>query len=98
MNRHMQLARRFMHTINKRYARLSSVFLAVIVLWVDIITDTEIHFPLVYVLPVALAASRGQHYLAYALATTLPLLRIGFEFPWEPARRLPLPASTPSSK
>ena len=82
MNRHMQLARRFMHTINKRYARLSSVFLAVIVLWVDIITDTEIHFPLVYVLPVALAASRGQHYLAYALATTLPLLRIGFEFPW----------------
>ena len=51
-------------------------------LCIDIVTGPEIQFPLIYVLPVGLAAWRSQRYLAYGLAMTLPVLRIGLEFPW----------------
>ncbi len=78
----MPRALRCLDRIQKRYARLSSLLLAALVLWIDIVTGTEIQFPLIYVLPVGLAAWRSQRYLAYGLAMTLPVLRIGLEFPW----------------
>ena len=83
MSEDMLRAPRFIGKISREYAKLSSVFLAVTVLWIDVITGREIQFPLVYVLPVGLAAWRQQRILAYGMALTLPVLRIGFEFSWE---------------
>ena len=79
----MLRALRVIGKISREYAKLSSVFLAVAVLWVDVITGKETQFPLVYVLPVGLAAWRQQRILAYAMAITLPVLRIGYEVSWE---------------
>lgn len=79
----MLRALRFIGKISREYAKLSSAFLAVAVLWIDVITGREIKFPLVYVLPVGLAAWRQQRILAYVMAITLPVLRIGFEVSWE---------------
>ncbi len=78
----MRRALRFVEKISKKHPKLSVVIFAVLVLWIDIISGQEIQFPLVYVFPVGLAAWRSQRYLAYALAMMLPVLRIGYEFPW----------------
>jgi phosphoenolpyruvate-protein phosphotransferase (PTS system enzyme I) len=78
----MQRVLEFIVKISRTYPKLTSVFVAVAVLWIDIITDKEIHFPLVYVIPVGLAAWRKQRIPAYMMAVILPLLRIGYEFPW----------------
>ena len=82
MQRARQSARRLMVRINRRYAALVTVFLTLFVLGIDLITGPEIQFPLLYVLPVGLVAWRNQRFLAYALAILLPLLRTGYEFPW----------------
>jgi phosphoenolpyruvate-protein phosphotransferase (PTS system enzyme I) len=73
---------KFIVHINRTYPKLTSVFVALIVLWIDIITDKEIHFPLVYVIPVGLIAWQRQRIPAYVMAVILPILRIGYEFPW----------------
>jgi phosphoenolpyruvate-protein phosphotransferase (PTS system enzyme I) len=78
----MQRTLRFVVQINKINPKLTGVFVALIVLWLDIITDKEIHFPLVYVIPIGLVAWQRQRIPAYLMAVTLPLLRIGYEFPW----------------
>ncbi len=78
----MQRSRQFMEKVSKQYPKLSSITFAMLVFWIDIITGTEIQFPLIYVFPVGLAAWRKQSSLAYALATTLPVLRMACEFPW----------------
>ncbi|MCM8594081.1 phosphoenolpyruvate--protein phosphotransferase [Accumulibacter sp.] len=70
-------------SIGSRYPRGSSLFLAALALWIDIVTGRDVQFPLVYVLPVALAAWRGERLFASLLGVVLPLLRIGFEIPWE---------------
>ena len=51
-------------------------------MWIDVVTGREIKFPLVYVIPVGLAAWRKQRILAYIMAMTLPVLRIGYEIEW----------------
>ena len=79
----MQRALRCIAEINRKYAQLSSIFIAAVVLWIDIVTGKEIQFPLVYVIPVGLAAWRKQRWLAYIMAITLPVLRIGYELDWE---------------
>jgi phosphoenolpyruvate-protein phosphotransferase (PTS system enzyme I) len=87
----MQRVPRFIVHINRTYPKLTSVFVAVAVLWIDIITDKEIHFPLVYVIPVGLAAWQRQRIQAYFMAVILPLLRIGYEFPWGSPASLAVP-------
>lgn len=78
----MQLAPRLLEKVSNGHPALFSVGVAAIVLWVDVMAGEEVRFPLLYALPVGFAAWRHQRYLAYALASTLPLLRIVFEFPW----------------
>jgi phosphoenolpyruvate-protein phosphotransferase (PTS system enzyme I) len=73
---------RFIEKLNIKYPKLSIVCLAVAVLWIDVITGREIQFPLVYVIPVGLAAWRKRRILAYTMAITLPVLRIGYEIEW----------------
>ncbi len=78
----MLIALRFIDKINRKYPQLSIVCLAVAVLWIDVVTGREIKFPLVYVIPVGLAAWRKKRILAYVMAITLPVLRIGYEIEW----------------
>ncbi|WP_186409273.1 phosphoenolpyruvate--protein phosphotransferase [Candidatus Accumulibacter aalborgensis] len=82
MSERMASALRWPASMARKYPGASSVVLAVVVLSIDLVTGSETQFPLVCVLPVGLAAWRHLRYLAYALATTLPVLRIAFEFPW----------------
>jgi phosphoenolpyruvate-protein phosphotransferase (PTS system enzyme I) len=79
----MHRALRLFERIHGPNAILLSVALALAALWVDYITGRDIQFPLVYVLPVGLAAWRNQGRLAYALAMTLPVARGAFELPWD---------------
>jgi phosphoenolpyruvate-protein phosphotransferase len=65
-----------------KHPKLPIVCLAVAMLWIDVITGREIKFPLVYVIPVGLAAWKRQRILAYVIAMTLPVLRIGYEIEW----------------
>ena len=77
----MQLALRLILRINGTYPKLSSVFVAAAVLLMDILTGKDIQFPLVYVVPVGMAAWRKQRALAYCMAVMLPVLRIVYELP-----------------
>jgi len=73
---------RFINKINDRTATFFNVFLTVIVLWIDLITGSEVQFPLIYVLPVGMAAWRNQKVMAYGMTLLLPLVRGLYEFPW----------------
>jgi phosphoenolpyruvate-protein phosphotransferase len=79
----MLRALQFIEKISRKYPKLSIICLAVAILWIDVVTGREIRFPLVYVIPVGLAAWRKQRILAYAMAITLPVLRIGYEIEWD---------------
>jgi phosphoenolpyruvate-protein phosphotransferase (PTS system enzyme I) len=78
----MPRALRFIVRINRTYPKLSSIIVAMAMFWIDIITSSEIQFPLIYVFPVGMAAWQRQRILAYGMAIILPVLRIGYEFPW----------------
>ena len=67
----------------------SCFLLASIVLILDFITGQEIYFPIVYALPVGVAAWHNKKYLAYALAILLPLARISYHFLWNDNQSLP---------
>jgi len=58
------------------------ILVAVIVFAIDYITGESIQFPILYVLPVGMAAWQDKKNTAYTLAILLPLLRVGFHFPW----------------
>jgi hypothetical protein len=61
----------------------SSMVVAILVFFIDFITGKSIHFPILYVLPAGMAAWKGHIRVAYLIAIMLPLLRIGFHFPWQ---------------
>ncbi len=75
----MQRALRFIVRINRTYPNLSSIVVASVLLLIDIATDKEIQFPLVYVVPVGMAVWRRRRVLAYGMAVILPILRFGHE-------------------
>ncbi|MEI6149423.1 MAG: phosphoenolpyruvate--protein phosphotransferase [bacterium] len=78
--------------INRENPKLCSMLLAIIVLWIDFNTGTEIQFPLIYVVPVAMAAWQRQRILSYVMAMALPILRIGYDFPWHTKASLSIAA------
>ncbi len=59
------------------------LLLAAGVLLVDYFTGRQIQFPILYVLPIGLAAWYGHAGLAYGMSLTLPLVRIAFYLPWQ---------------
>ena len=82
-------------SIEKLYRQRTSVLcilVAVIVFVIDYITGKSILFPILYVLPVGIAAWRGQKSTAYTMAILLPLLRVGFHFPWHETQSLSVAA------
>ncbi|MEW6490607.1 MAG: hypothetical protein AB1578_22180 [Thermodesulfobacteriota bacterium] len=55
---------------------------ALLVLAADYATGPRIHFPILYVLPVALAARGGSRTAGLLLAAAMPLARLAFLGPW----------------
>lgn len=66
----------------ERQTRFVCLFTAGIVLLVDFTTGLHIRFPLVFILPVGLAAWKKDRILSYTLAIMLPLSRWSFHFIW----------------
>ena len=66
----------------KNNTKMLCLFTMAIVLAIDYLTGRTIRFPIVYVLPVSMAAWREQKRMAYATAIFMPLARVGFHFPW----------------
>ena len=66
------------------------LFAAVIVLLVDYLTGKDIEFPILYALPVGMAAWRNKKTAAYGIAILMPLVRVGFYFPWHDTGSFPV--------
>ena len=66
-----------------------AVACAVGVLVVDYFTGSKIRFPLVFVVPVAIASWHERKWLAISLALLMPATRIAFHFPWHETQSLP---------
>lgn len=70
-------------SINRFYEgniRLVCLLAAGIVLFLDFITGVYIRFPVVYILPVGMAAWKKDEIFSYILAIMLPLVRGGGSF------------------
>jgi len=71
----------------ERHTYLFSIVTAVFFLGVDLLTGKDIEFPLLFAIPIALAAWQLKIRLGYSLAIALPLMRVGFVyFLWEKVR------------
>ncbi|MEO5917036.1 MAG: phosphoenolpyruvate--protein phosphotransferase [Luteolibacter sp.] len=79
----MTIAPRSLKQFIRANASLICVSLALTTLLVDFATGKEIRFPLVYVLPISLAAWMNRKSLAYSMAILLPVVRVSFEFLWQ---------------
>lgn len=55
---------------------------ALAVLALDFATGRNIQFPVLYILPTAMAAWRNRRVEGYLFATGLPIARVMFHFPW----------------
>ena len=58
------------------------IFLSAITLFIDFAAGRELHFPLLYVIPVGITAWLGKKPLAYCLSIVLPVVRVFFESAW----------------
>jgi phosphotransferase system enzyme I (PtsI) len=76
--------------IKKKNPAVICILLALATLAVDFATGREIRFPLVYLLPIGLAAWMDQKTLAYALSVLLPLVRVVFEVLWQIPELFPI--------
>jgi phosphotransferase system enzyme I (PtsI) len=76
-------ALRFIRQVTERNPTSICILLAVITLGIDFATVQEVRFPLLYVIPIALAAWLGNKTLAYGLSLMLPLVRVVFENLWQ---------------
>jgi phosphotransferase system enzyme I (PtsI) len=81
---------RCMKQITKRYPSVICLVLALATLYVDFAAGRDIRFPLLYLIPIAMAAWMGRKALAYALAILLPLVRVVFEILWQIPELLPV--------
>jgi hypothetical protein len=69
--------------ISLKYAPFWCIGLALLVLLVDYFTGPALLFPILYILPVMLAAWYSGLPLALFLAVFMPLVRVYFDFLWE---------------
>ncbi len=80
---HMTRPLLFLKHITERNPTGICILLALITLCIDFATGRVVRFPLLYVLPIALAAWLGKKTLAYGLSVMLPLVRVLFENLWQ---------------
>jgi hypothetical protein len=59
------------------------ITIALVVLVVDFYTGKHIRFPILYIIPVSIAAWYNHKTMAYSLAVFLSLARFGFHVPWQ---------------
>jgi hypothetical protein len=79
---HVTDAVRFVKQITKRYPSVICIVLALATLYMDFAAGRNIRFPLLYLIPIAMAAWMGRKALAYALSVpTGPLVIIGLLLP-----------------
>jgi len=83
------LANRLVKVIERKPASASLVG-TVLVLGIDYVTGKHIEFPVLYALPVGLAAWGGRRRLAIVLTVLLPLVRVAFHIPWRETQALGL--------
>jgi phosphoenolpyruvate-protein phosphotransferase (PTS system enzyme I) len=81
---------RFLKQVTERYASAICILIAVVTLSVDLATGRDVRFPLLYVIPIGLAAWMGRKTLAYVLSVLLPVVRISFEILWQAPELLPV--------
>jgi hypothetical protein len=67
---------------DRRWRHLAWLGVGALVLLVDYGTGRELQFPLLYVVPVALASWYGERTLAMVLAVAMPMCRIWFDQLW----------------
>ena len=79
----MTRALRFVKQITEKNPSAICLLVALVTLFVDFATGRDIRFPLLYVLPIGLAAWMGRKTLAYVLSVLLPMMRVSFEIPWQ---------------
>jgi K+-sensing histidine kinase KdpD len=58
------------------------IIIALVVLVIDYYTGKNIRFPILYIIPIGIAAWGNKKTIAYSLAIALSLARFGFNFPW----------------
>jgi len=83
----------FPRTLIELYEKRTNSFcivVAAIVLAIDYITGRHIEFPILYALPVALAAWKLQLKMSFVMAILLPAARVGFYVPWQETQALPI--------
>jgi hypothetical protein len=68
--------------------RIYCIIIALVVLVIDYYTGKDIRFPILYIIPIGLAAWSNHKALAYGLALILSLARFGFHFPWQETQSL----------
>ena len=66
----------------------ASILAAILVITTDFFTGKYIRFPIVYVLPVGMAAWGQKRGVAILLSILLPLARLVFHFPWHVTQSL----------
>jgi phosphoenolpyruvate-protein phosphotransferase (PTS system enzyme I) len=74
---------RIINRITQNNPAVTCILIALATLAVDFVTGRSIRFPLVYLLPIGIAAWVGEKKLAYALSVLLPLVRVVFEVLWD---------------
>jgi hypothetical protein len=82
----------FVRGMARVYARqpaLVCLLLAASVLAVDYGTGRSIQFPIVYAIPIGLAAWKQMRGMAYGGAVLLPAVRLLFHFPWQEIATIP---------
>jgi hypothetical protein len=73
---------KFLEAMSQKRVVASCILMIVCVLGIDFVTGKEIRFPILFALPVGLAAWRNYKTAAYAMAVGLPLARMAFHLPW----------------
>ncbi len=72
----------FIEEISHKRAAFLSLVLASLILLIDYVTGEDIYFPIMYVIPVGIAAWKNQKFLGYAMSIMMPTVRSGFYFIW----------------
>ncbi|MBU4261057.1 MAG: hypothetical protein KKC76_04150 [Proteobacteria bacterium] len=80
----------FVGEIYAKWTTACCLAVAAIVLAVDYATGKAVQFPILYILPVGLAAWSNKRGTAYAITILLPLARVLFHFPWLKMETMPV--------
>jgi hypothetical protein len=79
---------RFLNDTYRKRITLTCIVFVLLVAVADYVTGKHIRFPILYLLPAALAARLNRKAIAYSIAVMFPMLRLGFAFSWHQTESL----------